>query len=60
MLVLSRKLQEKIIVDGKITITVVAIKGDRVRLGIEAPPDVPIYREELLQAIEEGVREKQE
>jgi carbon storage regulator len=48
MLVLSRKLNEKIIIDGEITITVVKIDRNQVRIGIEAPGHVPVYREELL------------
>lgn len=48
MLVLSRKLNEKIIINGDITITVVKIDRNQVRIGIEAPGDVPVYREELL------------
>jgi carbon storage regulator CsrA len=47
MLVLSRKIGEKIIIDGRITLQVVAISGNKVRLGIVAPPDVEILREEL-------------
>jgi carbon storage regulator len=48
MLVLSRKVNEKIVIDGGIVITVVKIEGGQVRLGIEAPSDVKVYREELL------------
>lgn len=48
MLVLSRKLGEKVYIGGGICITVVGIDLDKVRLGIEAPRDVPIYRLELL------------
>ena len=48
MLVLSRKLGEKIFIGENICITVVDIDRGRIRLGIEAPPDVPIYRHELL------------
>lgn len=47
MLVLSRKKNQKIVIDGNIFITVVEVRGDRVRLGIEAPPEVLIRREEL-------------
>ncbi len=47
MLVLSRKPGEKIVIDGSITITVVEAQGNRVRIGIEAPEDVRILREEL-------------
>src|SRR5689334_22515222 len=48
MLVLSRKLNEKIVIDGGIIITVVKIDRNQVRLGIEAPGHVPVYREEIL------------
>ncbi len=47
MLVLSRKLNETIVIDGGIRITVVGVRGDQVRIGIEAPPEVTILREEL-------------
>ncbi len=47
MLVLSRKLNEAIVIDGNIRVTVVGIKGNQVRLGIEAPSHIGIYREEL-------------
>lgn len=48
MLVLSRKLGEKIFIGQDITITVVDIDRGKIRLGIEAPRNVPIYRQELL------------
>lgn len=48
MLVLSRKLGEKIRIGDDIVITVVDIDRGKIRLGIEAPRDVPIYRQELL------------
>ena len=47
MLVLSRRLGEEIVIDGNIRVTVVAVKGDRVRLGIAAPPSVPVDRQEV-------------
>ena len=50
MLVLSRKLGEKIIIGDDITLQVVAISGNKIRLGIVAPPHVEILREELCQA----------
>lgn len=48
MLVLSRKLNETIVIDGNVRITVVGVRGSQVRLGIEAPDRMPILREELL------------
>jgi carbon storage regulator len=51
MLVLSRKKNESIVIDDRITITVVEIRGDKVRLGIEAPRDVPVHRSEVYEAI---------
>lgn len=47
MLVLSRKLGEKIVIDGNITVEVVKINGNRITLGIEAPSNVRILRGEL-------------
>ena len=47
MLVLSRKLGEEVVIDNNIRVTVVAIHGNRVRLGITAPVTVPIRREEV-------------
>lgn len=47
MLVLSRKLNETIIINNNIRVTVVGIRGSQVRIGIEAPPEVGIYRQEL-------------
>ncbi len=50
MLVLSRKLGEKIYINNNICITVVDIDRGKIRLGIEAPREVPIFRKELLDA----------
>jgi carbon storage regulator len=50
MLVLSRKLNEKIVIDGGIVVTVVKIDRNQVRLGIEAPANVRIFREEIAAA----------
>lgn len=52
MLVLSRKKDEKIIIGDNISIMIVDIQGDKVRLGIEAPRDIPVHREEVYQAIQ--------
>jgi carbon storage regulator len=51
MLVLSRKKNESIVINNDVVITVVEIRGDKVRLGIVAPKDVPVHREEVYEAI---------
>jgi carbon storage regulator len=51
MLVLSRKVNEHVVIGDQIRVTVVSIRGNQVRLGFEAPPNVPILREELLPAL---------
>ena len=51
MLVLSRKKNESIIIDDNIVITVVEVRGDKVRLGIQAPREVPVHRSEVYEAI---------
>lgn len=52
MLVLCRKVEEKIIIDETITVTVLAINGDKVRLGIDAPRDKTVHRHEVWAAIQ--------
>lgn len=51
MLVLSRKKNESICINDDITIVVVEIRGDKVRLGINAPKEVPVHRQEVYEAI---------
>ena len=51
MLVLSRKKNESIVINDVITIVVVEIRGDKVRLGVEAPKEVPVHRREVYEAI---------
>lgn len=51
MLVLSRKKNESIVINNDITIIVVEIRGDKVRLGVEAPKEVPVHRREVYDAI---------
>jgi carbon storage regulator len=50
MLVLSRKVNERILIGDSIRITITSVRGNQVRLGIEAPPDVTVLREELRNA----------
>jgi len=52
MLVLSRKLDEEIVIGDDIVIMVLEIRGDKVRLGIQAPADVPIHRQEVYEKIQ--------
>lgn len=51
MLVLSRKKNESIVINDDVTIVVVEIRGDKVRLGVEAPKEVPVHRKEVYDAI---------
>lgn len=51
MLVLSRKKNESIVINDDITIVVIEIRGDKVRLGVEAPKEVPVHRREVYDAI---------
>lgn len=52
MLILSRKLNERIVIGDNVEVSVVEIKGDHVKLGINAPRDVKVYRHEVYQAIQ--------
>ena len=51
MLVLSRKKNESIVINNDIVVTVVEIRGDKVRLGIVAPKEVPVHHQEVFEAI---------
>jgi len=53
MLVLTRKLNESIVINDNVSVLVVEIRGDRVRLGIDAPKDVIVHRQEIYNAINE-------
>lgn len=52
MLVLSRQRDESIIIGDNIVITIVDIRGDKVRLGIQAPTEIPVHRQEVYEAIQ--------
>ncbi len=56
MLILSRKLNEKLVIGDGIVVSVVEVRGDQVKLGIEAPKTVKVYRQEVYEAIQEENR----
>ena len=57
MLILTRRVGETLMVGDKVTVTVLGIKGNQVRIGVDAPKDVAVHREEIYQRIQ---REKVE
>lgn len=60
MLALSRKINESIIIDNNIEITILEVKGDQVKIGISAPKSVPIYRKEIYLQIKDANKEAAE
>ncbi len=56
MLILSRKTEQAVVIQGNIVVTVLGVDGDRVKLGISAPPDVIVLREELVSELAEENR----
>ncbi|MBC8366176.1 carbon storage regulator CsrA [bacterium] len=54
MLVLSRKRDQRIMIGNNVRLTVVDVRGDTVQLGIEAPKEIPVYREEIYKSIQEA------
>ena len=51
MLVLSRKKSESIVINDNVVITIVEVRGDKVRLGIQAPREIPVHRKEVMDSI---------
>ncbi len=57
MLILSRKAGESIVIDGRIVVKIVRVEGDMIKLGIDAPADVPVHRQEVYEEIQKNNRE---
>lgn len=57
MLILSRKIGESIVIDGRITVKVIRVEGEAVKLGIEAPLEIPVHRQEVYDEIQKSNKE---
>jgi carbon storage regulator len=60
MLILTRRVGESLMIGDDVTITVLGVKGNQVRIGVDAPRDVAVHREEILNRIQEGTQPKPE
>ena len=60
MLILTRRVGESLMIGNDVTITVLGVKGNQVRIGVKAPKEVAVHREEILSRIEEAAAEESE
>ena len=58
MLILTRRIGETLVVGDEVTVTVLGVKGNQVRLGVNAPKDVAVHREEIYERIQKEKQEK--
>ena len=56
MLILSRRVTEAIVIDGRIVVKILRIEGDQVKIGIQAPPELAVHRQEIHDMIQKGKR----
>jgi carbon storage regulator len=57
MLILSRKIGESLVIDGRVIVKIIRTDGDTVKVGIEAPTDIPVHRQEVYDEIQKANRE---
>ena len=60
MLILTRRVGETVVIGNNVTVTVLGVKGNQVRLGVKAPKDISVHREEIFERIQSEQKEQQQ